>query len=157
MSDAPSSVFFQRHAMKTKAARRSRPNRKSLRTLDPARFAPSVILDPPPPANVTEVDITFGEQETVWHFDQPVSVESGATGGTWGLFRLREDGGSGAAAGVTGVATGAQTVKVTMDAAPQDNGNGWLWELSSIPPKLVTPLGGHVAAAGGDATVMNPP
>ena len=141
--------------MKTRTPRRkNRPNRKSLRTLDPARFAPSVILDPPPPANVTEVDITFGETDTVWHFDQPVTIQSGAS---WGMFALAEDGGSGAASGVAGVATGAQTVKVTMDAAPQDNGNGWLWNVNSVPPKVVTPLGGLVAVGGGDVTVINPP
>jgi hypothetical protein len=111
----------------------------------PERTAP--VPPVPPAANVIEVTGSFGDDQTVWTFDQPVTIESGAT---WGMFTLHEDGGAQERTGVSATQLSPTTIRVTMNAPPEDLGNGWFWILTSIPPKVKTSTGADVTPGAGD-------
>jgi hypothetical protein len=113
----------------------------------PRATAPPII---PIPANVILVTGSFGDVQTIWHFDQPIVILPGAT---FEMFTLREDGGPEQTIGVSGVLLDPLTLRVTMNVAPQDFGNGWFWELLSVPPMVKTLDGAAVHPGGGDLTL----
>jgi hypothetical protein len=102
-------------------------------------------------ANVIEVTGSFGDDQTVWMFDQPVTILSGAT---WSMFTIREDGGPVVRTGASAVQLSPTTIRIAMDLPPEDFGNGWFWELTSVPAKVKTVEGGNVLAGGGDLTLI---
>ncbi len=105
----------------------------------------------PVPANVILVTGSFGDTQTLWHFDRAIMLESGAT---FEMFTLHEEGGPEETIGVSGVLVGAQIIQVVMNVAPQDYGNGWFYDLASIPPKVKTTDGASINAGLGDLTLV---
>jgi hypothetical protein len=124
------------------------PFRRRRRRL--GRTSPSPTPPPPVPANVLFVSGSFGDDQTLWTFDQPVTVLAGAT---WEMFTLHEDGGEEERVGVSAVQLTGTTLRITMNAPPEDFGNGWFWVLTSVPLKVKTTGGAAINAGEGDLTL----
>jgi hypothetical protein len=109
-------------------------------------------LIPPVPvaaALAVVVDVTgaFGNNQTIWFFDRPVTI---VPGGTFEAFTIREDGGPLIHFGASALQLTPQTVRITLSGPPADMGNGWFWEISRSPTSIRSTEGGAVKPEYGD-------
>jgi hypothetical protein len=113
----------------------------------PHRKRPAPAPAPAVAATVVEVTGSFGDDQTVWTFDRPVTILPGAT---FAMFSVRDEAGAQTCLGVSAVQLTSTTIRILMNAAIEDFGNGWFWELLSVPPKVKTTDGADVTPGEGD-------
>ncbi len=116
------------------------------------RGIPTASPAPPPPvsATVTLVTAQFTNEHTVWTFDQPVTILPGSVASDWAVFTIFDETGAQTCVGASALQLSPTTIRITLDSAPEDFGNGWFWEVLSVPAKVQTTSGGAVNVGEGD-------
>ncbi|HEX8521469.1 MAG TPA: hypothetical protein VF669_04375 [Tepidisphaeraceae bacterium] len=121
---------------------RIRRNRRSLKTLDPARYLPT-------PAHVLAVTASYGDDFAIFTFDEPLAIEADAS---FDMFYLSEA--FSVLTGTAGVLLDPYRLKITFDAAIVDTGAEWSWTINPGPEveKIHTVEGEDVEAGNGVVT-----